>query len=180
MVTSALVVAAIVVAAAVVWSALAIVNELRAQRVEAAASRKLDLLTLFSAGIAAVNADPRALLIWQPLAGTARTLYPNEFTALDRTSNGSFPFSLDQLQSAHARWTTEWLTWERAHDTEFKLKTAAAERDLKAPGAGAVERARFDTVEREKLELYQRRYEEYIRVAKALQLLIDGVSKRPA
>jgi hypothetical protein len=32
-------------------------------------------------------------------------------------------------------------------------------------------RARLDAVEREKLETYQRRYEEYVRVAKALQAL---------
>jgi hypothetical protein len=32
-------------------------------------------------------------------------------------------------------------------------------------------RARLDAVEREKLELYQRRYEEYVRVSKALQSL---------
>ena len=32
--------------------------------------------------------------------------------------------------------------------------------------------ARLDAIEREKLETYQRRYEEYIRVARALQAFI--------
>jgi hypothetical protein len=33
-------------------------------------------------------------------------------------------------------------------------------------------RARLDAVEQEKLEIYQRRYAEYVRVAKALQALV--------
>ena len=33
-------------------------------------------------------------------------------------------------------------------------------------------RARLDAIEQEKLELYQRRYAEYVRVAKALQALV--------
>jgi hypothetical protein len=32
-------------------------------------------------------------------------------------------------------------------------------------------RARVEAVEREKLDIYQRRYEEYVRVSKALQTL---------
>jgi hypothetical protein len=32
-------------------------------------------------------------------------------------------------------------------------------------------RAKVDAIEREKLDAYQRRYEEYVRVAKALQAL---------
>jgi hypothetical protein len=32
-------------------------------------------------------------------------------------------------------------------------------------------RAKLDAVEREKLDSYQRRYEEYVRIAKALQAL---------
>ena len=34
-------------------------------------------------------------------------------------------------------------------------------------------RARLDAVEREKLDLYQRRYTDYVRVAKALQALLS-------
>ncbi len=38
-----------------------------------------------------------------------------------------FPFGPDQIQNAHARWTADWLAWELVHDTEYKLKAAAAE-----------------------------------------------------
>ena len=45
------------------------------------------------------------------------------------------------------------------------------------PGADAtVGRARAEALEREKLALYQRRYEEYTRVAKALQTLATASS----
>ena len=63
------------------------------------------------------------------------------------------------------------MSWERAHDAEFKLKAAAAEHDLGASGGSPVMRAKVDAIEREKLDAYQRRYEEYVRVAKALQAL---------
>jgi hypothetical protein len=76
----------------------------------------------------------------------------------------------DEIQAAHAQWTADWLAWERAHDAEYKLKAAAAEADLAAANT-PVARARLEATEREKLELYQRRYQEYVRVAKALQAL---------
>lgn len=71
------------------------------------------------------------------------------------------------ISAAHARWTTDWLAWERTHDGTYKMKTAEASHDVDSPGG----RARLDAIEREKLDLYQRRYEEYERVAKALQKL---------
>ena len=43
--------------------------------------------------------------------------------------------------------------------------------ELAAGGDAAVGRARAEALEREKLALYQRRYEEYTRVAKALQTM---------
>ena len=46
-----------------------------------------------------------------------------------------------------------------------------AEQELAASGGSQVMRARVDAVEREKLDLYQRRYTEYVHVAKALQAL---------
>jgi hypothetical protein len=54
------------------------------------------------------------------------------------------------------------------------MKAAAAQAELLASGGSgtAAARARVDAVEREKLDLYQRRYGEYVRVAKALQALI--------
>jgi len=162
---------ALIVAGAVCWAAHAIVRELRARRggAEAGAAQ---LLQTFAPGIAAAQADPRAILVWQPLARTARQMFPSEFAALDRAAGGTFPFSKEQLEAAHARWTAEWLAWERSHDAEFKMKAAAVEHELAASGGSPLVRARLDAVEREKLESYQRRYEEYIRTAKALQALI--------
>ena len=90
---------------------------------------------------------------------------------LRRLAGGAFPFSHDRLQSAHAQWTADWLAWERTHDAEYKLKAAVVEQDIAVAGSSAVLRARLDAVESEKLDLYQRRYQEYVRVAKALQAL---------
>jgi hypothetical protein len=162
--------AAIVVAAAIVWAAHAIVSELRAARTEATRTRALALLHTFSAGIAAAHADPRALLTWVPLARAARQLMPSEFALLDAAAGATFPFSTEQVQAAHARWTADWLAWERTHDAEYKLKAVVLEREL-AAGESASVRARLESVEREKLDLYQRRYSEYVQVAKALQSL---------
>ena len=121
----------------------------------------------------AASADPRSILDWEPLARTARQLYAEEFAQLDGALGSTFPFSAERIQNAHARWTAEWLAWERTHDAEYKLKAAAAEEELTRSAGSTVARARLDAVEREKLELYQRRYEEYIRVAKGLQALIS-------
>ena len=163
--------AAIIVAAAVLWAGRALLAELRAARDDAARTRALALLQMFSPGVAACHADPRALLTWQPLARTARQLLPAEFAELDLASGATFPFSVDQLQSAHAQWTADWLAWERAHDAEYKLKAAVLEHELAASGESSVARARLEAVEREKLDLYQRRYQQYVQVAKALQAL---------
>ena len=74
------------------------------------------------------------------------------------------------------RVATDWLAWERSHDAEFKLKAAIIEQEIAATGSSAVLRARLDAVESEKLDLYQRRYQEYVRVAKALQGLVTPAS----
>ena len=168
-------VAVLIVAAVVYWAAQQIVAELKSARDEAARTRTLALLELFAPGLAATSTDPRALLVWQPLAVAARQMYPSEFAALDRAANATFPFSREQLQAAHAEWTADWLAWERAHDAEYKLKAAALEDELgSTPLASAppLARARLDAIEREKLDRYQHRYQEYVRVAKALQALI--------
>ena len=154
--------AGVIVAAAVVWSARLIVRTIEAGREDARRSRALSILTAFAPGVAAALADPRALLVWQPLARTARAMLPEEFTILDRAAGATFPFAADRLQAAHSQWTADWLAWERNHDAEYKRRAAEAQHD----------RARLDAVEREKLDTYQRRYEEYIRVAKALQNLM--------
>jgi hypothetical protein len=161
--------AALLVAGAIVWGTRMAVRAWHAARHDEALARRALLLQLFSSGVAAVHADPPALLVWQPLARTARTLFPDDFHAFDRAAGGVFPFTREQIENAHARWTAEWLAWEQRHDAEFKLKASMAEHDLAASGGSPVMRARLDAVEREKLEGYQRRYEEYIRTAKALQ-----------
>ena len=171
-----IVAAALIVAAAVYWAAHQIVAEMKAAREEAARARTMVLLQLFAPGVAASATDPRALLVWQPLAASARQMYPTEFAALDRAAATTFPFSKEQLQTAHSEWTADWLAWERAHDAEYKLRAAEIEHELGSTplsSAPPVTRARLDSVEREKLDTYQRRYQEYVRVAKALQALTE-------
>jgi hypothetical protein len=171
-----LLLAALIIAGAMIWSALRIAREIESARSAAARGRSLQLLELFTAGIAAAEADPRALLVWQPMARAARDLFPEETAAIDRAAGSTFPFSRERLQAAHAAWTADWLAWEGTHDAEYKLKAVAAEHDAATAAGSPLGRARVDAIEREKLEKYQRRYEEYIRVAKALQALIDGLA----
>ena len=149
-------------AASVAWGAVLIAAELRRAREEAVRARTLAIVQTFAPAIAAAHADPRVLLTWQPLGRTMRALFPESFDALDRAGSATFPFTTERIQAAHAQWTAEWLAWERAHDAEYKVRAAEAQ---SSP-------SRADLVEREKLETYQRRYEEYIRVARALQSLI--------
>ena len=163
---------ACVVSGAIAWAAVRISGELRSAREQARRARTLDVAALLAPGIAASTEDPRALLTWQPLAAAARKLFPDAFQALDEASGRRFPFSADQIEAAHARWTADWLAWERAHDGEFKLKAAAAEAESKASGGDSLARARVDAVEREKLELYQQRYADYVRISKALKALL--------
>lgn len=164
--------AAIVVAGAILAAAAMVAREIRAGRGRPARAEALDLIAVFAPGIAAAAADPQAYLGWQPLATTARKIAPDAFALLDEAAGATFPFSRPQLEAAHARWTADWLAWEHTHDLEFKLKAAAAVAELTASGGTPEARARVDAVEREKLDLYQRRYSEYVRVAKALQALI--------
>jgi hypothetical protein len=165
------VLAALAVSAAILWAAVRVTAAVNAVRGDQARTRAAELLATFAPAIGAAEADPRAILAWQPAARTARQLFPDEFALLDRASGGSFPFTADRVQAAHARWTADWLAWERAHDAEYRVKTAEIEHELAASGESPVLRARLEAVEREKLGAYQRRYEEYIRVAKALQAL---------
>ena len=166
-----IVLAAVIVAVTMAWAALHVGGELRAARGAHAADRTAALLQLFAPAIAAAQADPRAYLVWQPIATTARQLFPAECAALDRAAGGAFPFAPADIQAAHARWTTDWLAWERAHDAEYKLKTAQAQAELVSSGATESARSKVDAIEREKLDRYQQRYAEYVRIAKALQTL---------
>jgi hypothetical protein len=162
---------AMIVSAAVIAAAFRIASAIQARRADEAKNRILHLLTLFGPAAGAAASDPRAVLAWQPLARTARQIFPEEFARLDTAAGGTFPYTDERLQAAHAQWTTDWLGWERTHDSEYKLKAAVVEQEISASGGSTVLRARLDAVEREKLELYQRRYAEYVRVAKALQAL---------
>jgi hypothetical protein len=164
-------VASLIVAGAIAWAALQVVAELRASREERARARMLALLGLFGPARAAAQQDPRAYLVWHPIAALARQLFPLETATLDRTAGGAFPFTPADLQAAHAQWTTDWLAWERTHDAEYKLKAAAAAAELAPAAAPDVARAKLEAVENEKLDRYQRRYAEYVRIAKALQAL---------
>jgi hypothetical protein len=164
---------ALIVGGAVAWGCARIASELKETRREIARTRSLEIMRAFAAAPAAALADPRALLVWQPLAKAARELYPDEFERLDRAYGAAFPFGADRMQAAHAQWTADWLAWERSHDADYKLKAAAVEEELARSDGSPVVRAKLDAVEREKLELYQRRYAEYVRVAKALQAFIS-------
>jgi hypothetical protein len=130
-------------------------------------------LATFAPAAAAVQQDPRQLLVWYPIAQTSRRLFPDAFAQLDRAANGTFPFSKEQLRAAHARCSSEWLAWERAHDAEFSLKAAEVQNDMERAGqspahASPLLRTRLAAIEQEKLEKYQQRYEEYVKTAKAL------------
>ena len=162
---------ALIIAAAIVWGCVRIASELKATREDAARARTMKVLSAFVPAAGAVAADPRALLVWQPLARTARRLFPGEFAEIDRAAGAQFPFTADRIQAAHAQWTADWLAWEATHDAEYKLRAAVVEEEIARTGVSAVTKARLDAVEREKLDLYQHRYAEYIRIAKALQAL---------
>ena len=158
--------------AANLWVLLQVVAALRQTHEQMRRARTLQLLTAFAPGIAAAADDPRALLAWQPLAVSSRSMFPDEFNILDRVLGGTFPFSQAQIEQAHSRWTADWLAWEQAHDNEYKLRAARAAAALAESGGAALHRAEADAVEREKLERYQARYSEYVKVAKGLQALI--------
>ena len=157
-------------AVAIVW--LLVTRGLRARRQDAAVQA---MLQTFGPAQAAVLDDPKQLLAWHPLADTSRKLFPGAFVALDRAAGGRFPFPKETVERAHAKVSTDWLAWEKAHDEEYRIKGAAAELDLRGTSgdAGALARARLDRIQHEKIEKYQQRYEEYVRTSKALQALLQ-------
>ena len=167
--------AGLIVAGAVMLAAAQLVAESKRGREEQQRSRELTLAALFAPAMGSAHEDPTVLLTWEPLAKTLRTRFPAEFAALDLGAGSTFPFGTDFLASAHAHWTADWLAWEKAHDATYKMKALIAQQEQQVRGdAGSdAARARLDAVEREKLELYQRRYEEYVRVAKALHSLMS-------
>ncbi len=169
-----LLLAAVIIAVSIGWGCRHIASAVATAREAGASARTLQVLQMFAPAVGAAAGDPRAILVWEPLARTARQLFPEEFAQIDRASGISFPFGVDRIQAAHAQWTADWLAWERTHDAEYKLKAAAVEEELARSEGSSVVRARLDSVERDKLDLYQRRYAEYVRVSKALQALTTG------
>ena len=152
-----------------------VLREIRARRRDAALQ---SVLATFGPAQAAAQQDARLLLVWQPLAESARTLFPAAFAALDEATGHRFPFSKDIIERAHSKWTADWLAWEKTHDEEYRLKAATAEQEIgRSTGDAAVlAKARLDRIQHEKIELYQQRYESYVRTAKALQGLVERVS----
>jgi hypothetical protein len=164
-----LLLSALIVAVAVFWSGVRIAGAL-ATRPDAT-PRTAELLALFASAAAAARQDPKQLLVWQPMAVTARKLFPREFAALDEAAGRAFPFSVEDLQAAHSRWTADWLAWERTHDAECKMKVALLEQEMGDRLSTPAGRVRLDALERDKIDRYQRHYEEYTRIAKGLQAL---------
>jgi hypothetical protein len=133
------------------------------------------LLATFAPAAAAVQQDPRQLLVWYPLAQAGRKLFPDAFQSLDAAAGGTFPFTKDQVKAAHARCSSDWLAWERTHDAEYALKAAQVQDEIdRSPGpASPLLRTRLAAIEQQKLERYQQRYEEYIKTSKALAALAE-------
>jgi len=163
--------AGLIVAIAIVVTGGQIVTEVKRHGEKQRRARQLSVAALFAPALSQVQDDPKALLAWQPLSKALRVQFPEEFAALDAAAGSTFPFSKELIASAHAKWTADWLAWERTHDAAFKVKALAAEHELQGSAEPALARAKLDAIEREKLDLYQRRYEEYVRVGKALQAL---------
>jgi len=162
--------AGLVVAAAVLFAGARVASILARGRRDATIQH---LQGMFGPAMQAVQDDPRRFLVWYPVAEASRRLYPEACAQLDAVTGSRFPFSPRQLDEAHAQWTAEWLAWERAHDGEYTLRTAALQEELTRAGEATTPlgRARMGALEREKLERYQQRYQDYIRTARALQAL---------
>lgn len=165
-----LVLSLLLIAGAIAGAAVAVVRERRASRRDRALQQ---LMGIFMPAVPAALDDPRRLLLWYPMAATARILFPGAFHALDAAAGGRFPFTRDQVAAAHATWTATWLAWEQSHDAARKLQAAVMEQDVsRASGPdAAIGKARLAAFERTALEEYQRRYEEYVTIGKALLAL---------
>ncbi len=143
----------------------------------------LGLLGTFGPVVERALTDPRVLLAWYPTAEAARRTFPEAFAALDQKGHDRFPFNANQVETVHAQWSADWLLWERSHDAEYRRKSLVISKELEQSGAAESQDAlaRLETLEQEKLERYQRRYEEYVRVSRALADVarVVGVSDAP-
>ena len=147
-------------------------NALAARRRDA---QLLGLLATFGPACERARADPRVLLAWYPVALAGRRAFPQAFAVLDGDGQRRFPFGQAELEAAHARWSTDWLDWERRQDAEHRARREAVEAELERATDETAPplRARLEALEREKLEQYQRRYEEYVRVSRLLKELSE-------
>ena len=148
---------------------------------------QLAALLLTSVGPAVARADGRELLGWRSVASALREVLPDAVRTIEQGTGRPFPFPREVVDDAHARWTADWLAWERAHDIRFRQRASALEAELRdSDEAGTASgQARLAALDDEKLQDYQRRYEEYVRVGKALAALAEGsadsaASGRPA
>ena len=151
--------------------------EVRRRRLEQAVQ---NLLAALGPAVVAARVDPEALVAWAAVARTARGAFPEACARLDAAAGGRFPFSADLVEAAHARWTADWLAWERQHDIKYKERVAAAEQawDAAAEHEAAACRLRLAAVNQEKLQTYQERYEHYVRVGKAIGDQLEAAPDR--
>ena len=143
---------------------------------------QLAALLLTSVGPSVARADGRELLGWRSVATALREVLPDAVRTIERGTGQPFPFPREVIDDAHARWTADWLAWERAHDIRFRQRASALEAELRGSGEAdtASGQARLAALDDEKLQDYQRRYEEYVRVGKALAALGEGGTDLPA
>ncbi len=132
------------------------------------------LLTAFMPAVA--RAEPRELLAWRNPADAVRELFPEAVATIEARTGERFPFPRAVVEDAHAQWTADWLAWERQHDTAYRERAAILEAELHASGdddAATAVRAKIAALEDDKLQTYQRRYEEYVRVGNGLIALTE-------
>lgn len=161
------------VAAAIAYGAVLLSKALGGRRRDA---QMLELLAIFGPARERAHADPRVLLAWYPVASAARRAFPVAFAIMEYGVEARFPFGPADLEAAHARWSTDWLDWERRQDADHRARREAVEAELEraTDETAPALRARLEALEREKLEQYQRRYEEYVRVSRALKELSEA------
>ena len=166
------VVAAIFFATMFVAITVVVIREIRYLRQEQLVQQ---LLAMFVPTGDKIFQDPRELLLWFPVAEASRRMFPEAFQRLDSAFESRFPYSESHIQEVHARWTTDWLSWEREHDFNYKLKKTEAEHEFVngTEAETSIGRARLAKLEREQLAVYQERYEGYVRTSKALEALMQ-------
>ena len=157
---------------AVVLAGLAVVLAERHRRAcRAEHGERIAALLLTSVAPAVARAEPRELLAWRSAADAARQLFPEAVAVIEAGTGERFPFPRAVVEDAHAHWTADWLAWEQHHDTEYRERAAALEVERHAAAGGdaaTAVRAKIGALEDEKLQTYQRRYEEYVRVGNGL------------